>query len=504
MLTMKKTSLKPASETNSFTLNRRDLIKSLGAAAVAAPSMALGTPPASENPSEPVIATEKPPVSESLEISNGNRIQPGYLTIIQGPTSDTETHINLLVPKLKNYVLEITDQSGRVYPTVEPTRVTGPAHSHVMKLKVSGLTPNVRYSLGVFDRRTDKDGKVTKGLKIDQRFFSTLDTTNPAPRFGLVSCMSDEFRFDVIIPTMWKKLEVQNLDFLILTGDIVYIDSKESVERQKATEFDVWQRYIDATKKIPLYHWINLKPILATWDDHDYGTNDGDRDFIAKDPARKVFHALFFGTDMKGTWEMGPGGTTSVYTGFGQRFFMMDDRSFRQPNSESKTKPEAYGHWGEAQHKWLISKLRESTTPSWIFNGNQTFRGAPDDVTFVESMQYNHPKHLQQLKEDLRNVRAPVVFGSGDVHLSEVMEIAPNELGYKTYEFTSSSMHSFVGSSPWKNSLRMNGMLCTEFNFTVFQAQSSINEGRPSLKIQAQCMGAANANYFEGNFEVVR
>lgn len=503
--------------------NRRDLIKSLSSATVAAPFLGLaGTSSscsarvgyASPNPGNfqednvkpPVTPQPKDPVSDSFEISNGKWIQPGFLTIIQGPTSDTETHINLLVPKLKNYLLEVTDGEGRVYPTAEPVRVTGPAHSHVMKLKVTGLQPNVRYSLQVFERKTEKDGTFSKGLKIDQRYFSTLDMSMRTPRFALVSCMADEFRFDGIIPTMWKKLESQNVDFLILTGDIVYVDAKESVERKKATELDIWQRFIDAMRKIPLYHWINLKPILATWDDHDFGTNDGDRDFIGKDPAKKLFHALFFGTDMTGVWEMGPGGTTAVYHGFGQRFFMMDDRTFRLPNNDEKSKLDPYGHWGSEQHNWLIAKLSESNAPSWIINGNQTFRGAPDDVNFVESMQYNHPAELDQLKKDLRKINAPVVFGSGDVHLSEVMNVYPIEFGYQTYEFTSSSMHSFLGGDgkPWKNERRLNGMVCPEFNFMTFRSQAVEVEGRPALRIEAQCMGAARANYFDATFEVVR
>ena len=507
------------------TFNRRDLLKSLSSATVAAPIFGLAATSSScsarvgyatpnprnlkeDNVNPPVKPPVPPPpqdpVSDSLDISNGKWIQPGYLTIVQGPTSDTETHINLLVPKLKNYILEVTDGETRVYPTAEPTRVIGPAHSHVMKLKIIGLQPNIRYSLQVFERKIAKDGTVSKGLKIDQRNFSTLDMTMRTPRFALVSCMADEFRFDSIIPTMWKKLESQNVDFLILTGDIVYVDSKESVERKVATEFDIWQRYIDAMKKIPLYHWINLKPILATWDDHDFGTNDGDRDFIGKDPAKKLFHALFFGTDMTGVWEMGPGGTTAVYNGFGQRFFMMDDRTFRQPNEKAKTEQEPYGQWGIDQHNWLIAKLSESNAPAWIINGNQTFRGAPEEVYFVESMQYNHPLQLEQLKKDLRKIAAPVVFGSGDVHLSEVMNIYPIEFGYQTYEFTSSSMHSFLGGSPWKNERRLNGMMCSEFNFMTFRSQALEVDGRPGLRIEAQCMGAARANYFDATFEVVR
>lgn len=482
-------------------IQRRQLLKSIGALSLTAPALGAAalsacSPRIGEDTKlAPTPARETP----SIEYANGKVFKPGYLSIIQGPTSDSVSMINLFIPKLKKYFFEVTDANGTQYPVERYKRVEGPTHWHVVKLKVSGLTPNVQYTLSVYDN--SRSGE--KSTLMDQRFFQSLDIQKSNPRFGFLSCMADDVRFDQVIDPMWNRLQAQNVDFLFLTGDLVYVDSFENVERLKATEFDIWQRYVDSLRRIPVYHWTNLKPIFATWDDHDYGTNDGDRDFIGRDNADKLFHALYFGDNIADVWALGPNGTSGVFKAFGQKFFLMDDRSFRQPN-KNQASAEPYGHWGETQHKWLMSNLAEDATPSWIFNGNQFFRGAPDDITFVESLAFNHKAEYQNFCEGIKSINAPVVFGSGDVHLSEVMQIPAEAIGFKSFEFTSSSMHSYTGSNPWANSLRIEGMTCVEFNFMVIQSQAIAKNNQRGLNIQMQSLGLAKRPYFENNFEVLR
>ena len=143
-----------------------------------------------------------------------------------------------------------------------------------------------------------------------------------------------------------------------------------------------------------------------------------------------------------------------------------------------------------------MNDLSQDSTPSWIFNGNQFFRGAPDDVTFIESLAYNHKAEYKSFCEGLKSITAPVVFGSGDVHLSEVMQISEETIGYKSYEFTSSSMHSYTGAKPWANSLRLEGMACIEFNFMVIESKAIFKNNQHGLGIQIQAVGLAKKLYF--------
>lgn len=420
----------------------------------------------------------------SAEIANSKVFKVGYLSIIQGPTSDSESNINIFTPRLKAYTYSVTDDSGRTYDVKTYETVKGPAFYNIDKIKVTGLTPGVIYTLKVNDKTT----------LVDQRSFQSLNTSKADPVFAMVSCMADDFRFNEVIDPMWNRLQREDVDFLVLSGDQVYVDSFEFVERKKATEYDLWQRYIDSFRRIPLYHWAQLKPIFALWDDHDFGTNDGDNTFISKEAADRIFKAAFSGQDLTGVWSKSPQGTSSYLNGFKQKFFFMDDRSFRQPNSTAMAQ-ETYGHWGKVNHDWLIAGLSADQNPAWVINGNQIFNGAKK--TFIESLEQSNPTEFTLLMKQLRQIKAPVVFGSGDIHLTEVCKIPKEKMGYETFELTSSSMHSFVGAG-WDNELRVAGAYCIEFNFCVVR---SVNENG-KLKINTKCLGLAKQPYFDMDFVV--
>jgi phosphodiesterase/alkaline phosphatase D-like protein len=444
-----------------------------------------------DDSSQPTVQTKN-----TKEILPTAGMKTGFLSIIQGPTTDQQTLINIFSPRLKNYTYEVTDELGQKQTLEKYETVKGPFFYNIDKIKVSGLNPQTNYKLQILDI------SLTSGSRsvVDERSFKSLDLSKANPEFAFVSCMADDYRFNDVIDPMWNRLKAENVDFIAITGDVVYVDDKNLVERQKATEMDIWQRYVDTFKRIPLYHWYNLKPIFATWDDHDFGTNDGDKNFIGKEAATKIFKGAFFGPELTSgntSWTMGPGGTSSLLTAFGQKFFFMDDRSFRQPNKESAVTSQPYGHWGESQHRWLIDNLKQDSTPAWIINGNQFFNGAKK--TFIESLEQNHPVEFKTFVDELKTISAPVVFASGDVHLSEIMKISKDVIGFDSYEFTSSSMHSYLGDG-WVNPLRVNGAYALDFNFMVFK--SNVNNG--GFNINTKCLGLPKESFFDMNFEISR
>ncbi len=475
-------------------LNRRNFLKFAGTLPVAAHLMAC-TPQSAEASSQNDVLNNGPDrgpgkgnsYPPAIDYANTKIFKNGYLSIIQGPTADTETLINIISPKLKNYTYEVIDSKGSKLNVTPYQRVKTPTFYVVDKLHIKGLKLGENYTLNVMDRT----------VRIDQRNFKTLDISKKTATFAQLSCMSDDYRFDEVIPPMWDRLKGANVEFVLMTGDQVYVDSKEFVERQKATEFDIWQRYVDAFKKLPIYHWQNLVPIFAVWDDHDYGTNDGDINFIGKVPSTSAFEAVFHGNDIPGVWEKCPVGTSSKFTAFGQRIFLMDDRSFRKPNTEASAKSDAFGHWGEEAHRWLINDLNRAVVPSWIINGNQFLSGKTLD--YKESFQDNHPTEFNTLITELAQQKSAFVFASGDIHLSEIMIAPTNRLGFETYEYTASSMHSYTGTG-WDNPLRMPDATTSEFNFMVHK----VNAGANSLEISTQCLGLAPNPYFTKTLKVSR
>lgn len=462
---------------------RRTFLKTLAGLPVVAYTLGCGAKKENKNHDVEVVPNQGP-TKTALEMTNDLNLKPGYLSILQGPTSDKESLINIVVPRLKKYTYEVRDEANNLQTVELYETVVGPGFHNIDKLKVSGLSLGVTYTLKVIDKKTI----------VDQRQFSALNIHNTQPRFAMLSCMSDDYRFSDAIEPMWDRLQQQNPEFLILTGDVVYVDSFEYVERKKATEFDLWQRYVDSLKRIPLYHWTKLVPAFTTWDDHDYGTNDGDRDFVSKELALKLFRAVYGGHNLPGVWTQGPNGVSSMLSAFGQNFYLMDDRTFRQPN-KNQIEKEEFAHWGQGQHEWLLQNLATHNKASWIINGNQCFSGI--DLSFKESFEVNSSQEFINFVNELKAIQAPVVFGSGDVHLSEVMRIPQERLGYETFEFTSSAMHSYVGGG-WENPLRVSGAYCKEFNFMMIQSQS-LNRG---LNINVTCLGLAKDPYFSGHFKV--
>lgn len=428
---------------------------------------------------------------KAIEYSKSKDFGSGRLVVIQGPTSNTEANINVLSPILKNYLYIVKDSNGKTYEAEKYETVhTKPLLWKVDKIFIKGLTAGVEYKLEVVDE--------FRGSKtvVDQRTFSTLDTSKNEVTFAYASCMADDYRFNEVIDPMWEQMRLQNPDLVILNGDVVYVDSFEFVERKKATELDIWFRFIDSLNRLPLYHWKNLKPIFATWDDHDFGTNDGDREFAAKKQARKVFLAFFGGKNIDHVYNLEKDSVYFSLNAFKQKMLFLDNRYFRQPNKDQK-KSEKYAHWGEKQHKWVMNHLNDAQTPVWIFNGNQIFSGT--DLSFKESLQSNNPEHFKTLAADMKKTKSPTLFASGDIHFSEIMEIPADRLGFKTYEVTSSSMHSYTGEG-WANPLRIDGAFTNEFNFMLVKSKND----NGVLKADVSAWGLFGKPYFLKSIEVRR
>lgn len=96
-------------------------------------------------------------------------------------------------------------------------------------------------------------------------------------KYGLGSCLDQDLE-----QRIWSSIEKENLDGFIFLGDNVYGDmpSGKLLKMQKAYQI---QR-----KRLP--RWlIDEKEILAIWDDHDFGLNDGGGDYPYKKDTEKMF-----------------------------------------------------------------------------------------------------------------------------------------------------------------------------------------------------------------------
>jgi len=90
---------------------------------------------------------------------------------------------------------------------------------------------------------------------------------------------------------IWNALYQAQPDALLMIGDNVYADSPEFRSSPSREGLETEYAKLEAT---PAFQRLrDVVPIYATWDDHDYGLNDGGKEFTLKDVSQQVF--LIFG-----------------------------------------------------------------------------------------------------------------------------------------------------------------------------------------------------------------
>ena len=98
-----------------------------------------------------------------------------------------------------------------------------------------------------------------------------------AYKYGLGSCLDQSL--DQII---WPAIQEEKLDGFIFLGDNVYGDQPNGQLFKMKKAYEI--------QKTKLPKWLmEEKEILAIWDDHDFGINDGGRDYLYKEEAKKMF-----------------------------------------------------------------------------------------------------------------------------------------------------------------------------------------------------------------------
>lgn len=341
------------------------------------------------------------------------------LAILQGLTDETSTQLAVVVPVGETFRYELS------LATEAPVRLDFERKSRVDsayavdQVKADGLRPGVWYDFKVIDER---------GNVRDLRQLRSLELNRDHVTFAFASCVNDNFE----AAGTWIQLSKDRPELLFMIGDNVYADHLGMIKRRMADPAQLWQRYVETWNTIELYKMKRLIPTLATWDDHDYGTNNGDRNYPHREESLDIM-MTFFAQDSRHSKVLIPGpGAASLFRAFGQNFYLLDARSFRTEQGAGEST-----HWGRDQENWIFEQTRLHPEPSWLFNGSQFF-GAYNGQ---ESVEGEHFESLERLRRELKRRPQVFVFGSGDVHFSEVMAIESEFAGYPTLELTSSSVN---------------------------------------------------------------
>ncbi|MEL0241396.1 MAG: alkaline phosphatase D family protein, partial [Flavobacteriaceae bacterium] len=249
---------------------------------------------------------------------------------------------------------------------------------------------------------------------------------------------------------LWDDVLLVQPEVWIWGGDIVYADSDdfETIEKHyhRQLENREYKRLTESTK------------ILGTWDDHDYGMNDGGVTFSAKDKSQEAFLNFLkveqsdSRRDQEGVYY-----SEQIQTeGHTIEVILLDTRYFRSDLTEGTAGrrydpnyDESATMLGDAQWNWLSERLSTSTADLIFLVSSIQFLSSEHGY---EKWQ-NLPHERERLILLLNQVDQPVMVLSGDRHISEwsVLKTENKEI----IDFTSSGLtHSYENFSGEPNALR--------------------------------------------------
>lgn len=221
-------------------------------------------------------------------------------------------------------------------------------------------------------------------------------------------------------------------------------------------------------------------PVLAVWDDHDYGANDAGVEYPKKKESQQIFLDFFEEpADSPRRTQEGIY-AARVFGPPGRRIqvILLDTRYFRSPLVPEPRKYEPgeglHGPYtvntgaeatvlGETQWRWLEEQLK---VPAELRIVASSIQVIPDEHWWEKWG--NFPHERQRLFETIRRSGANgVVFISGDRHAAEISKLDAG-LGYPLYDVTSSSLNA---PGKWRNERNPHrvGVIFHETNFGMIE-----------------------------------
>lgn len=356
------------------------------------------------------------------------------MAVMQSYTDDTKANFVIINKNEKSQCYAIAQNKtnpSKIKPTHEVFSFEESEY-FVHHCNFSELSKASEYQLLITDNNENK---------LDEREFKTLDPAKLEFKFALISCMNDLFH----IPIIWDNLTSHNPDYIFMIGDNIYADFfKDFVKIDKK---HLSYRYIHSWLVYKLFQKKHLTPVLALWDDHDYGENNSDSTYANKETSKKLF-SIFYNQDHETNYiKQGPG-ISFTFSWQKDHFIFLDDRYFRNPNQDKDG-----DYFSNEQIEWLKNTMELNKNDYfWIISGNQWFSSPIQD----ESFENNHPKALINFFKAIHFQKYKTLLLSGDAHLSEVKKInVQNEK--LIFEITSSGMHAFPMSDMGNDNRRLAG-----------------------------------------------
>jgi alkaline phosphatase D len=296
---------------------------------------------------------------------------------------------------------------------------------------------------------------------------------------------------------IWNGIAAAEPDLFLFIGDAIYGDwhgEKPFTPTAESLRAD-WNR-LGAQ---PAFQALRRRmPVLATWDNHDYGSHNGGVEFPLKQIARKEF-LDFFGEPRESKRRSTPGIHTARILGpDGRRvqIILLDTKWFRSGfekdprTAEERTAIGKVGKYvaneapdatvlGEAQWRWLEEQLRQPADVRLIVSSTQI---VSDEKGMDEWGAF--PRERERLFRLIAETDAKgAVLLSGNVHFAELS--VWNDGSYPLYDLTASGMtHVNPAYAAAENRYRVAGPF-VENNFGLVMIDWDATPS-PTLTLQAR------------------
>lgn len=238
----------------------------------------------------------------------------------------------------------------------------------------------------------------------------------------------------------WMVIGAKKPDVWLWLGDNVYSDTEDM--EQMATDYATQQN-------APAYRKFRAATpqMFGIWDDHDYGLNDGGKEWIRKDEAKEIL-LDFLEVPTSAKVRTRPGAYQAYTVGPEERpikIILLDTRYFRDPVYPPVQKGHRYGPnpdgdiLGEAQWAWLEAELTDSDAYAHLIASS--IQVIPEEHGYEKWALF--PQARTRLLDLIATTKPALpLLLSGDRHLAEISEL--QHQGVTVREITASGLtHSY-------------------------------------------------------------
>ncbi|MFD1316571.1 alkaline phosphatase D family protein [Namhaeicola litoreus] len=276
-----------------------------------------------------------------------------------------------------------------------------------------------------------------------------------------------------LVNNLWNEIDKHQPNIFIWGGDVIYSDTDSP---------EIMAKNYDILLQNESYKMFRKKyEILGTWDDHDYGQNDGGLNYPMKDQSQELFLDFLEVPDNDQRRAQ-----KGIY--FSEQYLVqdkiikviiLDTRYFRSDLKKSSDQKKRYvpakggTMLGEKQWEWLANELNNSNADFHVImssvqvwsnqHGFETWGNMPDEVKKLD---------LLLSSSKAKNI----ILLSGDRHISEISAKNIQGMNYPVIDFTSSGMtHAYTSFTGEPNPYRL-GEVVFQNSFGILQFDLDKNE----------------------------